>query len=264
MTRFFNTNYLFENFGGAISASSNTSTAFLAFDEDRSYSWSSDGEGTDGDAISLERVLDATISINRIFVKNTNINNLTIEVDLGAGYVPLATASTFTLIKADAGNNYFYELDNTIDLIKIKFIGSNTIVANQEKIVEQCYAFMELGQIEYNSDIQPKRERIQVRSKLNSGKNDIINKGITWSFKLKLKSHFKESDNQIINDILQRGDELWIWLNDNQEDSMVMIQEPWRFSDLYKVTFSKADSPRFNKNMLFSGLNISFNLIEVA
>ena len=112
--------------------------------------------------------------------------------------------------------------------------------------------------------MQPKRTRIQAITKLNSGKVDIVNKGLSWSFKLKLKSHFKESDNEIINTVLQRGSEVWLWLNDNTEDSMVMIQEPWRFGDLYKVTFQKEDSPRFTKNMHFSGINVDFNLIEVA
>lgn len=264
MTRFFDTNYLFENFGGTFGASSSSATAYLSFDEDRSFSWSSDGEGTDGDAIYLERTLDAPATVNRIFVKDTNISNLTIEVDVGVGYVALSSASTFTLIKSNAGDNYFYELDSSINLSKIKLIGSNTIVANQEKTIKQCLAFQELGVLSSNDDIQPKRTRIQAITKLNSGKVDIVNKGLTWEFKLKLKSHYKAEDNAIINAILQRSAEIWVWLNDNNEDSMVMLQEPWRFGDLYKLTFQKGDAPRFDKNMFFSGINVDFNLIEVA
>jgi hypothetical protein len=264
MTRFFDTNYLFENFGGTFDASSSSNTAYLSFDEDRSFSWTSSGESTDGDSIYLERILDASATVNRIFVKETNINNLTVEVDIGAGYVALSSASTFTLIKSNTGYNYFYELDNSINLSKIKLSGSNTIITNQEKTIKQVYAFQELGRIKNNDDIQPKRSRIQAITKLNSGKVDIVNKGLTWEFKLKLKSHYKSEDNSILNTVLQRSSEMWLWLNDDTEDSMVMIQEPWNFGDLYKVTFQKADSPRFDKNMYFSGVNIDINLIEVA
>lgn len=264
MARFFDTNYLFENFGGSFNASSSSGLAFLSFDEDRSFSWTSNGEGTDGTSIFLERILDTPISINRVFAKETNISNLTIEVDIGAGYITLNTASNFNLIKSNNGENYFYELDNSISISKIKFIGSNTIIPNQEKTIKQCYAFMELGIIANNDDIQPKRVRLQAITKLNSGKVDIVNKGISWSFKLKLRAHYKQSDNEIINTVLQRGSEVWLWINNNQEDSIVMLQEPYRFSDLYKVTFQKADSVRFNSNMFFSGIDVTFNLVEVA
>lgn len=263
MTRFFDTNYLFENFGGSFDASSSSITAYLAFDENKSFSWTSSGEGTDGDAIYLERVLDASVSINRIFITDTNISDLTIQIDSddGSGYVDL---SSFTLTKSNDGSNYFYELDSSIDLLKIKIIGSNTITADEEKTIKQVYAFEELGVISYNHDIQPKRNRIQVITELNSGKVDLLNKGITWSFKFKLKNHYSSTDNVVIDTILQNSSEMWIWLNDNTEDSMVMIQEPWRFGDLVKVTIQKADSPRFPKNMQFSGINVDINLIEVA
>jgi len=91
--RFFDTNYLFNNFGGSSSASSATAFAGLVFDESPKYSWNSQGENTDGNAIYVERILEANITIDRIFVQNTNISNLTIEVDAGSGYVSLATAS---------------------------------------------------------------------------------------------------------------------------------------------------------------------------
>ena len=262
--RFFATNYLFNNFGGSSSASSATGFSLFVFDEDTKYNWTSQGENTDGDAIFVERILLTPSAVNRIFVQNTNINNLTIEVDIGSGYVPLNSASAFTLVKSLDGSNYFYELNSSIAISKIRLIGSTTIVANKEKEIGQCLAFMELGKIAANSDIQPKRERIQVVSKLNSGKCDIINKGRFFSFKLKLKSHYKLADNPLIETILQRDAEMWLWINDNQETSITMIQEPYRFKDIYKVAFQKSDSVQFAKNVFFSGIDVDFDLVEVA
>lgn len=262
--RFFSTNVLFTNFGGISSASSSTALAYLAFDEENDLQWTSVSEGTDGDSVYLERILSQAVNINRIFVKETNINNLTIEVDIGAGYVSLSSASTFTLTKSSDGANYFYELDSTISISKIKFTGSNTIVANSEKTVKQFLAFEEIGELKNFNDLQPKRERIQKVSKLNAGKFDIINKGRQWAFKIKLKSHYNSSDNTLIDNILQNSNEFWVWPNNKNENIIVMTQEPYRFQDIYKVAFQKSDSVQFMKNCYFSGIDVTFDLVEVA
>lgn len=259
--RFFGTNYLFSNFGGDFDASSNAALATFVFNENNQFAWFSTGEGTNGNAIFVERTLDETITIDRIFVKNTNISNLTIEVDDGGGYDALAS---FTLTKSNDGTCYFYELATPISIVGIKFIGSNTIVADQEKQIGQALSFLELGSLKNVADIQPKRERIQAIAKLNVGKVDIINKGVQWSFKIKLKSHYKSGDNAIIDSVIQRQQEMWLWLNDDEEDSMVMTQEPYRFKDLYKLAFQKSDSMRFSKNMFYSGIDVDFDLVEVA
>lgn len=259
--RFFTTNYLFSNFGGSYASSSNSALAPYVFDEETLFPWYSSGENTDGNAIYLERILDVAVSVDRIFVKNTNISNLTIEIDSGAGYVALAG---FTLQKSNDGSCYFYKLSAPISLMKIKFIGSNTIIANQEKQIQECLGFSEIGNLKYVADIQPKKELIQAISKLNSGRFDVINKGSQWSFKIKLKSHYKAIDNSVIDAVLQRTQEMWLWLNDDEEDVMIMQQEPFRFQDIYKVAFQKAYSPRFTKNMFFSGLDVDFDLVEVA
>lgn len=262
--KFFNTNYLFTGFAGSVDASSNPNAALFPFNELNKYPWVSESEGTDGNAIYLERVLEAPSPIDSIFVTETNISDLTIEVDIGAGYVSLATASTFTLTKSNAGDSYVYELDSSIALEKIKFIGSNTIIANEEKSIGSTMAFIKLGQIADFDDIRPTRERIQVVSKLNSGKFDVVNKGRQWMFKLKLKTHYVEADNDIINTLLQREAETWIWINDNNEDSMKMIQEPYRFGDIYKTAIQKKDSPSFTGNMFFSGIDDTITFVEVA
>ncbi len=257
--RFFDTNWLFEKFGGTIAASSGF--PIFAFNEKSKFSWSSSGEGTDGDQIYIERVLAASSPINRIFIRNTNIEDITIEVDTGSGYVAL---SSFNLIKSNDGSNYFYELENTINILKIKILGSNTIIPNQDKTIQQIFAFKELGQLKNIDDINPKRVRVQKISKLNSGKVDIINKGQYFTFQLKLKSHFKASDNAIITTIINRQDSMFLWINDDLEDVMTMLQEPFRFSDIYKVGVQSDDTLAFTKNLFFSGIDDTINLVEVA
>lgn len=259
--RFFDTNYLFQAFGGSFNASSNSQIAYLAFDETNKFRWISNSEGTDGDAIYLERILSVPTSINRIFISDTNISDLTIEVDVGAGYVALPTN---TLKKSDDGKTYFYELASSISISKIKFIGSETITADEEKYIYNAYGFLEIGQIKYNDAVKPTVERIQVVNNLNSGKYDIINKGRQVSFKIGFRAHYSTADNAIIQTIFARDAEFWLWLNDDQEDSIVMTQEPYRFKDIYKVAFKGNHSVSFKDNAWFSGIDTDFTLIQVA
>ena len=262
--KFFDTNVLFNNLGGSSTSSSNTAVAQYAFDENNRFSWSSDGQGTDGTSITLDRTLSSNATINRIFIKDTNISNLLILVNVGAGFVSLSAATTYTEIKSDLGDHYYFELDNQISIEAIRITGSNTITANQEKSVNQVLAFNELGQIEYNDDIQPKRTRSQVISKLNTGKVDVINKGRSFGFKIKLKSHYNSTENNIINTLLQREREVWVWINDNNESIMTMKQEPFRFGDVYKMSFQKNDTVKYTNNAFFSGIDVTFDFIEVS
>lgn len=259
--RFFDTNYLFQAFGGSFDASSNSQIAYFAFDETPKFRWRTSGEGTDGDSVYLERVLSTPATINRIFITDTNISDLTIQVDLGAGYISLPTN---TLTKSNDGKSYFYELASSISISKIKFIGSETITADEEKYIYNALAFLEIGQIKYNDAIKPAIERVQVVSKLNAGKYDIINKGRQISFKLGFRSHYSITDNTVIQTILARDSEFWLWLNDDQEDSIVMPQEPYRFKDVYKLAFKGNHSMAFKDNMWFSGIDTEFTLIQVA
>jgi len=256
--RFFDTNWLFEAFGGTYSASSGF--PLLCFDEENKYPWTSSGEATDGNAIFVERVLLNVVPVNRIFIKQTNINNITIEIDTGSGYVAL---SNFILTKSNDGTQYFYELGAIVSLLKIKISGSNTTPTNQDKSIQQILAFTELGVIKAIDDISPKKNRVQKISKLNTGKVDVINKGSYFSFDLRFKAHYNSSENGIIQTLINNDNAFWLWINDDEEDSMVMIQEPYRFGDIYKVAQQKDSNLSFTGNAFFSGIDAVTNLVEV-
>lgn len=256
--RFFDTNVLYTLFGNTINASSGTPS--LAFDEKTRYGWTSDGEDTDGDSVYIENILTQTTPVDRIFIRESNISNMSIEVNLGAGDIPLVYSE---IISSADGTSHLYILTTPIVTQKVKITGSNTIVANQEKTIKQIYAFSELGRLENFDNIVPRRERLQKISKLQAGKVDVIDFGRHFSFKLGLKAHYVEDDNDVINMLAQRDNPFFIWINDNTESIMKMYQEPFKFKDLYKVSVQKPDSMRFTKNLYFSGIDDSINMIEV-
>lgn len=262
--RFFDSNSLYYGFPGTVAASSNAAIASFPFNEEGVYPWKSLGQNIDGNSIYLERSLVQSVSINRIFIQDTNINNITIQVDLGAGYINLSSATSFNLIKSVAGDNYFYELNNSITIFKIKISGSNTIISNQEKFIKQVLGFKELGRIKNNDDITPTRNRIQVVSKLNSGKSDVINKGTFFEFKIKFKAHYVANDNGILQLLSKRDQEVWLWVNDNQEALFYMPQEPYKFGNIYKIALKGNNSPQYAKNKFYSGIDLDLTYTEVA
>lgn len=263
--RFFNTNYLYSAFGGTYVASSNDAISYLCFDEDSTYSWFSDGANSDATQITMTRTLDASAAINRIFIKNTNISDLTIEVDIGAGLVALSSASSFTLTKSADGTSYFYELDATINIDEIVIYGTTTIVANSEKEIEQILAFVEIGQIVACDDVSPTKIRNQVINKLLSGKTDVINKGSYYQFKLKFKNHATTAtENALLQTLRDTDDAIWLWLNDNEEARQLFVQEPFQFGDIYKVSRQGNDSASYANNFWGGGFDVDLNYTEVA
>jgi len=256
--RFFSENRLYTLLGSTINESSGTGS--LAFDEATRYGWTSNGEDTDGDSVYLENILTVATLIDRIFVKDSNIDNLTITVDLGAGYVAL---SYDEVQSSSDSKTHLFILNTPISLEKIKISGSNTIIADQEKTIKQVYAFTELGRIENYEDISPSRERVQKINKLQAGKVDVIDFGRYFTFKLKLKTHYVEDDNAVIDMLLQRNVPMFVWINDNTESVMTMYQEPFRFKDIFKVSVQKKDKLSFAKNLFFSGIDESVDMVEV-
>ncbi len=257
--RIFDTNWLFENFDGTITASSGTPQ--FAFDEDSQFNWSSSGQGADGDVIDVTRTLTTTSSIDSIFITKTNINNITIDVDVGAGFVAL---TDFILTKSNDGTSYYFRLGSPINIDAIRVNGSKTIIADQEKSIAQILAFEQLGRIKNIDSIKPKLKRLQKVSKLNAGKKDVIDKGRHFEFTLGFKTHYRAADNAIIEILIERIEAMWIWINDDLEDVQFMSQQPFRFEDVYKVSIEKDNNIEYTNNLFFSGMDLKFRLTEVA
>ena len=77
--KFFDVNFGFKAFGGLFDASSNSSSAENAFDESNTTAWQSSGEGTDGTPVYVERDFETDRVISRIFVLNSNIDDISFE-----------------------------------------------------------------------------------------------------------------------------------------------------------------------------------------
>lgn len=261
--RFFDTNVLYTNLGGTYDQSSGY--ANLAFDEDDQWAWTSISEDSDATTSYISRTLASSADINRIFIQNTNITNLTIYLDVGSGWEEISTLTTVTEIESADSTSFLYELAATQTIDAIKVTGSTTSTANSEKQIEQVLAFEELGQIEACDDVSPTKNKLQVISKLLAGKVHIIEKGTYYDFKLKFKAHYNGStENALIQTLRDRSDPVWLWLNDDGEDDIRYSQEPFGFGDIYKVALQGKEKIGFADNYWRSGIDTTLSYVEVA
>lgn len=262
--KFFGTNYAELAFGGTIAVSSADNVKDFAFDGLTGTRWITDGESTDGNAVSLEMDFGFNRTIDCIYVYNTNIDDIVLSYWNGASYTTI-TGSNGTIIKDSTGYFVFGKLNTPVDTQKVKVTGSNTIVANQEKYVTQLMSFAEIGQFEYFPEFDPEIMSEQNIFKTTDGRNFIIERGEAFSAKITFKSHVNQNDIDLAEELYARKEPFFIWPNGGDQDDIFRFSfRPFRFHDIMKVSIIGKRSPQFSKNYYKSGFNDAMNIVEVV
>jgi hypothetical protein len=258
--RFFDINYALKQFPGTSAASSQSANAAACFDGLDYTRWISNEEDTDGDAIYVERDFINAKTFNKIFIKDTNILNISLKRWTGAAWVALATSA----IKSQDSKHVLFEFA-TQSIPKIRIIGSNTIAANEEKEIQEVFCFSEIGRLIIPpADIKSKRNKKQDSHQLENSKYFIFNRGRNISIDLNFKSHLGQTDIDLLGGLFNRDTEFYVWINDNEEQYMVQKTSPFRFEDVLKMSLSKGDSPSYYKNLFFSGINNKIRMVEAS
>ena len=234
----------------------------FAFINDNKYYWETEGEATDSTISFLQANLQTlqTSIIDSLFILESNITDLAIYLDTGAG---LSLFTDYIVVNSEDGKSHYYKFNSAQTIIGLKIEGSNTSPANQEKRINRVLAFKQLARIENPADIDPTKNRSQATSELLNGRKDIINIGSSTDIDLKLRNHLTEEDNDAIQFLNDRDFEFWVWVQDEKEDRFKKFkQEPFRFQDLKKMAIKGKTKLRY-KNGYWSGLDISYKLVEV-
>lgn len=255
--KLFGFNYNGEGYLPTISVSSGTNTMSYPTDNLKYTRWSTSGQSTDGDNVFWACDYGAPRTIDNVFVLQTNISNL--QFVYGTGDTPCPSCVT---TKSTDGMHYNFKLGAVVT-DRYKLIGSTTIVANQEKYINEIYSFAELGQFEYPVQLRPKRVKSQVDLKLENGKHFVINKGEALEGQLRFKSHINQNDIDLYTNLIERDSEFHIWPCGGDETQFTYKFWPYRFQDIFKVSIIKSISPMYTKNLFKSGLNDTVDIVEV-
>lgn len=258
--RFFDIDYGLNKFPGTSSASSQSINANSCFDGLNYTKWISNGENTDGDDVYVERDFLTTKPINRIMVVGTNISDISVEYYTGAIFTPL----TATAIKSEDNQNVLFEFTDPSSS-KYRIVGSDTLIADNEKEIQEIYMFSEIGVLNIPpKNIIPRRIIEQRKHKLINAKNMFFNLGRRWEITLSFAAHLGQADIDLIESLIVRDLEFHIWINDNVESIMRQKTAPYRFQDIVKVAIDKGDAPNYYDNYFFSGVNNKFKMVEVS
>jgi hypothetical protein len=257
--RFFDINIAHIGFPGTYTAICESANADSCFDELDYTLWSSNEYDDDDLSVWVERDFLLPKSINRVFVKDTNIQDIILEHWNGSAWIATET----TVYKSVDLQNIFFEFDD-LTVSKIRVTGSHTLVANQEKNIGNIFVFTELGKLNIPpADINAKRIKEQDIYKLINGKKITFNKGGRWEIDLIFQAHIGQSDIDILNSLVIRDCNFFIWINDNTEAAMRQIVEPYAFKNLLKVSVMNGDSPNYYKNIWVSGMSNKISMAEV-
>lgn len=255
--KFFGFNYCGSGYSPTLNVSSGTNTMAYPTDNLRYTRWSTSGQSTDGIDVHWACDFGAPRTIDTVFVYQTNISNL--QAVYGTGDTPFpGCVST----KSIDGMHYYISCTPVIT-DRIKIIGSTTITANQEKYINEIYAFAELGQFEYPVQLKAKKIKAQVDLKLEIGKHFIINKGSALEGQLVFKSHVNQNDIDLYTQLVERDSEFHMWPCGGVETQFAYKFWPYRFDDIFKVSVVKDITPTFTKNLYKTGLNDTLDIVEV-
>src|SRR5210317_2001763 len=141
----------------------------FAFINDNKYYWDTEGEAIDGTISFLQANLETlqTSIIDSLFILESNITNLAIYLDTGAG---LTLFTDYVVVDSEDGKSHYYKFNSAQTIIGLKIEGSNTSPANSEKRINRVLAFKQLARIENPAEINPTKNRKQKISKLLNGR----------------------------------------------------------------------------------------------
>jgi hypothetical protein len=258
--RFFGTDYNNQAFGATVTVSSSDTKKNFMFDGLVATRWISSGEGTDGNAVSIEVDYGVNRTFDCFYIYNTNIDDITGWYWNGSSWVEI----TATITKSADGRYIFIKLPAAVTAQKVKLTGSNTITANQEKTVTLFYTFEEIGQFEYFPDLTPKFNTNQNQFALDDGRNFIIERGESFEADITFKSHVNQNDITLALELLARKEPFFIWPNGGDESIFTYKFPPYRFQDIYKVARVGDNTPKHTNNYYKAGMNDKFKVVEVS
>ncbi len=262
--RFFGTDFNSRNFAGTITASSAVSLQAFAFDGLRATKWTSSGDNTDGDSITLERGFGTNRTIDSFYVYNTNIDDIVIAYWNGSAWVDLVDGGNATIVKDTDSDFVFAKLTTSVTTQNVRISGDNTIVSNQEKFVGMFFAFLQIGQFEFFPDFKPMVDVFQNVFKTTDARSFVIERGEAFKCEIAPKSHINQNDITLSTTLLERKEPFYLWANGGDNSIFSFQFKPFRFKDIFKMTIVGKNVPGFTKNYYKAGYNNKIKMIEVV
>jgi len=246
--RFLSENFL-GSYNGQDSITASSGDPYNAFSDTTKFNYQSDGQGTDGNIVSLQQDFSSAQTLDTIAVLISNFDDFKISIASGGSFTDVTSQATLTI--SQDGLSRIYKFASSINFTEIKFEISDTITPNQEKICGAILGFTEIGSIERFKSVKPKGQIQKKIINLESGGVAVLNKGdIHWNFTINTDLVSVQSEIDIVELIQQRNKDFWFWINDNYDGQELVKQAPYRFQDFIRCSYTGDSNPAFYKNYL--------------
>lgn len=255
--KIFGFNYIQQAYGGSVSVSSGSSTMWYATDNNKYTRWTTSDQSGTADLAYWIRDFGVARDVTDIYIYQSNIKNINCVYGTSDTQLPNAVVT-----RTVDGMHHHFKFDS-VNTTQFKLSGTGTLVNNEEKYINEVYAFSEIGTFDYPVNFKGKLVKSQVDHKLENGKHFVINKGNALEGELQFRSHVSTNDVELFNTIVFRDSEFHLWLNGGNESQFKYPFYPYRFCDMFKVSLIKDIQPSYTDNYYKAGLNAKLKIVEV-
>lgn len=236
---------------------------YNAFSDTIKFNYESEGQDTDGDTVELIETFSSEQSLDTLAVLNHNFADFSIFIANGAGYTDVTSQA---VLKNSADRlSKVYKFATPITFTEIKFTVDDTVIADEEKRVGAILGFTEIGSIKRFKSVKPSGQIQKKVIKLESGGVAVLNKGSThWTFSINTDLVSIQDEINTVANIQNRDQDFFFWINDGYDGSQIVNQEPYRFQDFKRCSYTGNNNPSFYKGYFNKTASNSLEFSQTA
>ena len=222
---------------------------YNAFSDTIKFNYESEDQDTDGDTVSLQQDFSSEQTLDTLAVLSNNFADFTISTASGGSFTDVTGDAV--LSTSEDGTHRVYKFATPITFTEIKFEIDDTIIADNEKTVGAILGFVEVGSIDRFKMVSPKGKIEKKVLKLESGGVAVLNKGdVHWEFGVNTDLVSVQDEIDIVETIQNKDTDFFFWINDDHDGEEKVKQEPYRFQDFIRCSYTGTLDPQFYKNYL--------------
>ena len=245
----FLTENILGSYNGQTSFMASSGNVYNAFSDTTKFNYQSEGQNFDGDVVELEQGSSSEQSLDTIVVLACNFKDFTISTASGGAFSDVTSQASLT--KNSDNSARLYKFQTPIQFTEIKFSISDTIVPDQEKTCGAILGMTQIGSIKRFKSVKPKGKVQKKILKPESGGVAVLNKGeVHWEFGINTDLVSVQDEIDTVDFIQKRTEDFWLWINDGYDGQETVKQEPYRFQDWIRCSYTGGLNPSFYKNYL--------------
>ena len=229
---------------------------------DRRFSTKWASSGSDDTTVETIEIDFGTMrDIDYIQLLNFNWKQYTIKYDVLG--VPTDFSTAISKTTESELNSKIYNNFTLVNTQKIYITITKTITADQEKYLGELILSNVLGTLNGYPSIKPMISKSKITKKMLRGKSKIVDKDEVIGYSLNFKTYPDADDLTLMESLWDRRTPFHVLISGGDESIFTNIRRGYRNRDIRLVAVSKEYSPTYYKNLYFSGVDFSFELVEV-